>query len=194
MTISLKKVWDEVGKDYIDGLINSESCLQAVLYKVLREHLKDAPDAKVFVEPVIKYYKNGSPQYKPDLLIVHNKLIVAIIELKFAPNWTPKIKADMDKLNILANKESMEEKYYVGRKPNTGEWEEQEYEIKASTVFVIAVIGKHISKSVNYNSLMPLITSMNYSQRFCLMSGKVYEEDKVPEFEVKGSVCEILIN
>jgi len=194
MNLSIQKVWDEVGRDYMYGLINSESCFQAVLYKVLREHLEDAPDTKVFVEPVIKYYENGSPQYKPDLIICHNKLIVAIIELKFAPNWDPKIKADIDKLNILANQESIKEKYFAARKPRTGEWEAKEYEITSSTVFLIAVIGKYSSKSVNYKYIEPLISSMNYSQRFCLMAGKVYGEDREPEFCVKGSVYEILIN
>lgn len=193
MTISLNKIWSKVAGDYRDGLINSESCFQAVLYKAFREHLTDTSVIKVFVEPVIKYYENGSPQYKPDLVICHDKKIVAIIELKFAPNWDPKIKADIDKLNTLANEDSMKEKYYVARKPRTGEWEKKEYEITPSTVFVIAVIGKHTSKSVNYNRLKPSIDSMNYANRFCLMTGKVYGEDKEPEFKVEGSTCEIFV-
>lgn len=194
MTISLKTIWVKVARDYIEGHINSESCFQAVLYKTFREHLRDTPDIKVFVEPVIKYYDNGSPQYKPDLVICIKKKIVAIVELKFAPNWDPKIKADMDKLNELASEESMGDKYYVARKPSTGEWEKKEYEITSSTVFAIAVIGNHNSKSVNYNSLKPSIDCMNYSNRFCLMTGKVYGEEKEPEFEVNGLACEILVN
>jgi len=194
MNLSLEKVWSEVGRDYIGGLINSESCFQAVLYKVLRDNLTDTTDTKVFVEPVIKYYDSGSPQYKPDLVICQNKKIIAIIELKFAPNWNPKIKPDIDKLNILASQKSMADKYYVARKPNTGEWEEKEYEIMASSVFIIAVIGNYSSKSVNHNSIKSLISNMNYAQRFCLMSGKVYGENKEPEFDVEGSVDEIPIN
>jgi hypothetical protein len=194
VNLLLQEVWDEVGRDYKDGLINSESCFQAVLYKVLREQITDASDTKVFVEPVIKYYDSGSPQYKPDLVICQNKKILAIIELKFAPNWDPKIKADLDKLNLLANQDGIADKYYVSRKPRTGEWEDREYEITPSTVFIIAVIGKHTSKSVNYNSIKPSIDGMNYANRFCLMSGKVYGEDKEPKFEVEGSACEIPIN
>ena len=191
MKISLKQVWEEVGIDYNAGLINSESCLQAVLYKVLREHINDDSDRKVFVEPVLEYYESGSPKFKPDIIICDGKIITAIMELKYAPNWDPIIKRDLEKLNDLSNKDKADKKYYAGRIPRTGEWTKKEFEVTPTTVFIIAVIGKYYSKSVNYDKLVPIIEKMEYFQRFCLMTGRIYGEEREPEFIIYGSVSEI---
>ncbi len=194
MSISLEQIWGEVGMDYKEGLINSESCLQAVLYKVLREHIRNVPYRKVYVEPVIEYYATGSPKYKPDIIICDDKKIIAIIELKFAPNWYPNIRDDLIKLKELSDELNMNNNYYASRIPETGEWSYPEFKINHSTAFIVAVMGKYDSESVNFSNVKRLLDSNQLSKRFSLMSGRIFGEGRETEFVVEGSISEIPIN
>ena len=119
----LKKVWEKVKRDYNQGLINSESCLQAALYMHIRQELKTE---KVFVEPVLEYNERGSPRFIPDLVVCRNKKIKAIIELKFAPNWYPDVGNDIEKFGKIYESDKRNN-FFVTRDPATGEWEQAEF-------------------------------------------------------------------
>ncbi len=193
MKLSLQEVWEQVGEDYKKGLINSESCLQAVLYKVLREKAESMGNAKVFVEPVIDYHESGSPKLKPDLLLCEDNKIKAIFELKFAPSWYPDVRGDLDKYKNLLNENTNHSPYYAERIPNTGGWCDPVLNLSDDTVFILTVIGQHDSESVSFDKIKPLLNNDKLHQNLCLMAGKVYDESKVPEFTVEGPKWEITL-
>jgi len=131
----LKTVWQKIGDDYKKGLINSERCLQSALYMRFRNNLI-SPD-KIFVEPVIDYYENNMPKFKPDLVICKNKEFTALIEIKFSPNWEPNYINDMTKINKILNQDE-DKGYYAARKPITGDWEDNDYTFSFNTKYIIA--------------------------------------------------------
>ena len=118
----LEKVWKEIEKDYGKNRINSEHALQCDMYKLLREYT-DKEKLIILVEPSI--FVKGKERFSPDLVIIKNKSIEYIIELKYAQpkkyvgynpdwakfNWLQKeteVKVKRNKYTKLG-----EEKFYV---------------------------------------------------------------------------------
>lgn len=84
---ALKNVWKNgVEADYQKGFLVTEASFQASLYFHLRRELGDG--YTIFVEPKMKY-DGAHPTRRPDLIVVGDDEITAIIELKFFPWWTP---------------------------------------------------------------------------------------------------------
>ncbi|MDE0193896.1 MAG: hypothetical protein OXQ90_21295 [Gammaproteobacteria bacterium] len=101
-------IWDAVRQEYQKGHIVYERGLQAALYSALRGAF---PDKGIVVEP---RWDNQIP----DIVVVESGEITDIFELKFAPHWWPRFKADTKKL--LAYKKAQAE--HVTLCPATGKW------------------------------------------------------------------------
>ena len=183
----------EVGRDYNEGLINSERCLQAVLYKVLREKLS-SHGFDIFVEPVIEYYKEGGqPKCIPDIFVCKGCEVVALCEIKFAPKRYPDLRGDVEKIRAI-DKESKEknekggEKYYVRRDPRTGGWLDPIFFISDRTSYIIAVVDRSDSEAVNVSCVRALIAdNQSLLKKTFLLAGRVSVTDvKEPEFVVEN--------
>ena len=89
---SIEGVWcKDVALDYETGWICSERALQSSIFF----HLRRARGAeRVFVEPKVSYV-NGSPARVPDLILTEGNIVVAVVELKFFPEWSP-IRRDLE--------------------------------------------------------------------------------------------------
>jgi len=108
----LKDVWHQVHGFYNDERINSERCLQAILYHLLSLALyeKNKNDIVIHVEPNL--HTKAIEKFAhienciPDLLISNNKnnkekSIIAIFEIKFTNQWnlsTNHLNRDIGKL------------------------------------------------------------------------------------------------
>ena len=108
----IKTAWQMVGLDYNAGLINSERCMQASLYRGLRTVLP--PNFRVFVEPDWK-------TTEPDMVIEKDDRIVAVLELKFVPHAYAQYEGDLEKLTLKYV--SSNEYCPVHIVPEAGNWE-----------------------------------------------------------------------
>ena len=109
------KVWREIEKYYHTGYCVSERGLQAALYAELSQKLKGA---HVIVEPP---WEVGSCRCTPDLVIVEDKHITDIFELKFVLDHYAHLKGDIRKLLKYGAGEGC--KYPVSLNPKHGKWE-----------------------------------------------------------------------
>ena len=106
------KAWFETLAHYRLRRINSEACLQAALYAGLLTNLSE--DFRIFVNASI-LLPDGKRNYI-DLLICHDRQVVAAIELKYKPKAEiSKIKMypDIDKLLNLRNYRSKDSRIQV---------------------------------------------------------------------------------
>lgn len=112
----LPAIWKKVKEDYEKELINSERCLQAILYMYLRKTL--SKDYKIYVEPDIGWHikKEAPDSYKkviPDIVVCringNKRKIKCIIEIKYAPHINEISLNDANKLDIIYNKYKNEE-------------------------------------------------------------------------------------
>ena len=81
----LHQAWGEASRLYQLARVNSERTLQAILYSQLVAILP--PEACVLCEPTIKIRDSGA--VKPDLVVVMNNAVTAVVEIKFVPHDFP---------------------------------------------------------------------------------------------------------
>lgn len=156
---------------------------------MLREKLS-SHGFDIFVEPVIEYYKEGGqPKHIPDIFVCKGCEVVALCEIKFAPNWYPDLRGDVEKIRAI-DKESKKggEKYYVRRDPRTGGWLDPIFFISDRTSYIIAVVGRSDSDAVNVSCVRALIAdNKNLLKKTFLLAGRVSVTDvKEPEFVVEN--------
>lgn len=102
--VAFVEAWIATLDDYRNKRVNSEACLQSALYSKLVFKLPPQTGFRVFVEASIRVA--GLDRYFGDIVICHEKLVVAAVELKYKPKADPKkiaITADLKKLVILRN-------------------------------------------------------------------------------------------
>lgn len=139
----LRIAWEQgVKQDYLDGLIQYESNLQASLYY----HLRHRSSGERVISIVHKE-KNIDYQ-EPDLLIINpdGKRIDFVLELKCIP-WNSLINkkywVDLEKLSSLANKAQSEIKLYQFFNPEKQDTDRQRIcLINKETNFAFVAISK----------------------------------------------------
>ncbi|MDD2714971.1 MAG: hypothetical protein PHW04_03635 [Candidatus Wallbacteria bacterium] len=146
----IKKAWQfDVKFDYENGLINSERCLQASLYRALRLYFNEE---KIFVEP--QFYAEGTI---PDIIICSNKRIQVVFEIKFMPDTYPSFEEDLLKLCRLSESESPEKNSVKELDPCTGKFskkEDKKYSLcNETTKFIFAAIGQGYAIADSIDSL-----------------------------------------
>ena len=80
-----RRIWSRVKEVYDTGYVMSEAGLQTALHAELQKELKGV---HVVVGPTW-YDERDKPMWRPDLVIVDEKKITDIFELKFAPHHCP---------------------------------------------------------------------------------------------------------
>ena len=111
--------WQKVVDDYTQREINSEHCLQAALYRHLRNILPNS--FKIYAEAVVRLSKNGKADTGKsnvvmDLLVCENITIVAAIELKYTPRTEPnaeKVKKDLTSLAHISNRKKLDDRVKI---------------------------------------------------------------------------------
>jgi hypothetical protein len=101
----LSNIWTNQLKEYFDNTtFCSERHFQAEFYRHLTTELeKISTDFKVFVEPRIELKIGRSYlDTRPDLVVVYQKQLLCIIELKYQMKSPALWEADIDKLQVFA--------------------------------------------------------------------------------------------
>lgn len=80
---NLVEVWNAVKQAYVDHRINSERCLQAIMYQHLLGHVDE--DETVLVEPIVDVPDQGTT-LTPDLVLRDHAEVTAFFEIKCAPH------------------------------------------------------------------------------------------------------------
>ena len=156
--------WAEVENDYNHGLLNSERCLQASIYRALRAH---APETlTTFVEPELSY---ESEKCRPDLVICDGENVCAIVEIKFTPHWYPHYKRDIAKLRKLA---CTNIGHQISIDPETGKWSEVQHRVGRGTKFVFAVVAQHDAEALSLKAVTAG-AGPNFKNRFLLLLGVI---------------------
>ncbi|MDE2926171.1 MAG: hypothetical protein OXT71_07225 [Acidobacteriota bacterium] len=159
----LSQSWVEVEKDYKGGLLNSERCLQASMYRAFRLHAPGELDT--FVEPELSL---RSKKYRPDLVICEDTRVSAIVEIKFVPHRFARYKRDIDKLQELADMDDQP----ISIDPATGEWSSTTYRADCCTKLVFAVVARHDSAALDSHSISARLKP-EFKKRFFLLSGSI---------------------
>ena len=110
-----KKIWRRVKEEYLKGYVVSERNLQAILYKVLQ---KEFSGVHVIVEPT---WNRKGGKFRHDLVIVDEKEITDIFEIKFTPRLCPIWRHDINKL--LSYKTNHKGQYPIHLDSKTGQWD-----------------------------------------------------------------------
>jgi hypothetical protein len=190
----LRKAWEGVGPFYREERINSERCLQAVLYHlILSQNL--TPEYKILVEPAFCQSKPDSSEFKPDLVICRNSGIKAIIEIKCHPHWWMDKSSliDIDKLLYYSQAEKPvlldifgpQNVFDPYHRPEL-KYGKQEFFIKLDTYYCFAVLTKHNDWS-NFDKIAaerPEVRNIN----FCYMAGIMDPNASEPADQCKFSV------
>ena len=145
MLDQFKNIWLRVRDKYFREFVVTEATLQAVLQRELRIAI---PKVNVVAEPI---WNTNAGNRKPDLVIVENRCITDILELKFAPGWYPKYKYDIEKLSLYV--ENIDEVRRPARlNSNTGDWHDFLPVINNCRLHFI-VIGQHNAAAVCPNTV-----------------------------------------
>jgi len=175
----LTNVWDVVKDDYLAGLINSERCLQAALYRGLR--MKMPENFRIFVEPRLPIHDNGA--IIPDIIICSDSKIVAVVEIKYVPHSYPRFEDDLKKFNRLADFSSSDT-FDIAIDPITGKFDNIRYHLNTDSIFVFAVVGDSEAQAVWRSEVISFL-SPEIHTRFLLMFGRINPKEKNISFGIE---------
>lgn len=142
----LKEVWDAVKAEFKDGVINSERCMQAVMYHHLKVALAGS-GSLVYVEPTMRLAGSDNKAYKPDLVVCSHGKVDMLIELKYNPNGYSEYRGDIEKLGRFADL-TVRQSFDLIR-PYMATSHLGEYVVSEGTQLVFAVIAKFDSVAVD---------------------------------------------
>ena len=138
----LHQAWGEATRLYQLARVNSERTLQAILYSQLVAILP--AETCVLCEPTIKIPELGIP----DLVVVSNKEVTAVIEIKFVPHFLVPYEKDIAKLKKYGSM-STEANFPLILQPRTGKYSDEHFTFSGNCLLVFAVIARQDSKAVD---------------------------------------------
>lgn len=145
ISIALQEAWSTACDAYERGLINSECTLHSLMYAELRSRL---PDRITLCEPQITVERHGC--FVPDIVIVKERVVEAIIELKFVPHHYPVYELDLRKLAVLA---VYEQSFPLLLDPKSGDFTQDSFRVSPDCLLVFAAIGQHDAAAVDASGL-----------------------------------------
>lgn len=140
-----ESAWGSATIAFASGRVGNERTLQAFMFKSLAESL---PAACILCEP--RMALDGRGYASPDIVVIEDKQITAIVELKFKPDGYPVFESDLDKLNGYRGAAKT---WNLLRNPETGKFGDPPLSIARNCLFVFGVIGKHDAWAVNEANL-----------------------------------------
>jgi hypothetical protein len=185
----LREAWQTVEKFYRDEQINSERCLQAVLYHALRTSSLPKTDT-ILVEP------GFDDNYVPDIVIRNDDKVKCILELKCTPHWwVPELRKDLDKLIHYSSKQgskvildifgpdrvfNVKTKTWSGGRPD--------FLVTPETWYVFAVLTRYDDKAASLKGIIECRPDIRDLSRFCLLAGAMTPEASEVEDRCRFSV------
>lgn len=167
--LKLQKAWNlHVSQDYQHGLLNSERCLQAALYRALRIEL---PENTIFVEPLLEL--NGTDagrNFVPDIVVCSGNQIEAILELKFVPHSYPNFQNDLAKFLALSTV-AAHAAVFIALDPITGKFS-RKFTFSESPRFIFAAVGQHDAVAVDHAAIAERLHG-RVPKGFTLLYGRV---------------------
>lgn len=134
--------WVAALKAYWNHEVNSECTLQSAMYAELRSRVPG--DYVVLCEPQMTVERHGC--FVPDIVVVHERLIVGIAEIKFVPHGYPVYELDLRKLTVLSE---AAQTFRVLLDPSTGNLSSDSFKVDAGCLLVFAAIGKRDAVAVD---------------------------------------------
>ena len=162
---------DVIQDDYDTHNVLSERTLQAALWAKLKGRAKNQ---FIFIEPHVYFPVDKSGKLRfvvPDIVICRAKLVIAFIELKFAPRGRPDVSEDIAKLlDIYEAKDSIELNLprFLGIKAK-----QHTYRITDRTQFVLGCIGNR--EPGGLSSFLHIVESTKLKGRACVLLAETAE-------------------
>ena len=158
MTISsaFANAWSVAVGAYRQGAVNSECTLHSLVYSALRTSVAGS---LVLCEPQINVERHGC--FVPDIVVVRDRAVVAIAELKFVPHHYPVFELDLQKLTILAD---YRQDFPLCLDPSTGKFSAERYAIDPGCLLVFGAVGKRDAAAVDEPALRAVMAS--FASRF----------------------------
>lgn len=154
----LLAAWSKVCADYEAGGVNSERTLQACLFRRLHDEL---PGLTILCEPLI--HVEGFGLAVPDLLVVADVRVIAVVELKFVPHAYPVFEEDIAKLAAFGSHQG---EFPVSIDPDTGEFRKPHLSFAPDCLLVFAVVARHDAKAVDADVLRSQLVDERARSRF----------------------------
>ena len=154
----LIKAWKRcIERDYCSQAINSERSLQASFSSYLRGQLEDT--RRLFIEPTMMVNQSGDEKpVRPDIVVCNRDVIIAIVELKYAPRGGAHYNKDLDTLATIARARKEKKGIELANERYLGKVKEpKKYPLSPEILFVWA--GVHFQKKKDretpYHDLHP---------------------------------------
>ena len=145
ISIAIRDAWSTACDAYQHGLINSECTLHSLIYAELRSRL---PDHLILCEPQINVERHGC--FVPDIIVLKDRAVVAIVELKFVPHYYPVYELDLRKLAVLA---AYDQGFPLLLDPKSGKFTPDFFSVGPDCILVFAAIGQHDAAAVDLPGL-----------------------------------------
>lgn len=153
------KAWKRVRVRYEEGFCVSERGLQAHLVSSLELEFHEQ---KIIVEPSWKTSANH--RVVPDVVMINEKTITDIFELKFMPHHYAEFEGDVDKLvNYAADRQAS---FPVCINTETGEWRDSKYPLSPDLALHFVVVANTNAKAVYPKIVGKCPTVQNVKGRF----------------------------
>ncbi|WP_330948387.1 hypothetical protein [Thermomonas sp. LB-4] len=141
ISVAIQQAWFTACDAYQHGLINSECTLHSLIYAELRSRL---PDHLILCEPQINVERHGC--FVPDIIVLKDRTVAAIVELKFVPHYYPVFELDLRKLAVLA---AYEQSFPLLLDPESGRFTPDSFRVGSDCILVFAAIGQHDAAAVD---------------------------------------------
>jgi hypothetical protein len=159
----ISKAWDEAVEAYLKSHVNSERTLQASIYASLLHQLPEGH--RVLCEPCIDLQGHG--RFIPDMVVLSQNQIEAVIELKFVPHHYPTTE-DFEKLKKYS---FATDEFPLLLSPTTGRYDDTKFKFSPECLLAYAVIGQHDSKALDESAIQAEMAE--HSARFLFLSHPV---------------------
>ena len=131
----ITRIWENEIRDALErGEVVIEKQLKAEMYHQLRLKF---PKYKIWTAPTLYLKKYDLDRIKPDLIITNDKMILAVIQLKFKPWEYLEYKEDLKILTGL-DKVGKSKKIKLGMIPFSSIWQEQKTKDENNLNFTMA--------------------------------------------------------
>ncbi|MCD9047089.1 hypothetical protein [Luteimonas sp. MHLX1A] len=111
------------------------------MYAELRSRLSDHV---ILCEPQITVERHGC--FVPDIVVLKERDVAAIIELKFVPHHYSVYELDLRKLAVLA---AYEQNFPLLLDPKSGDFTPDSFRVSSDCILVFAAIGQHDAAAVD---------------------------------------------
>lgn len=138
----IRNAWSEAEAQYERGLVSSEATLQATLFASMLRAIEGCE-----VHCQVRCLEGSHPSHFPDLLVVRGAVVLAVLELKFSPEGTPKADRISDDLCKLARYAALDAPFWCRMNPRTGRYDGEAVSFSDETLYVFGIVAPEHSRT-----------------------------------------------